>query len=117
MRTEILLCLAAIGVLSGCQSTGTPTTAPTTQQITTTVNTAQRIEDAVVAGLELSGVIKSKNQAKTEALQAAINAATAQYQTDLAAGDDELSALADAALTGITAYHEAAPAATLPAGQ
>jgi hypothetical protein len=111
------MCLALMSLSTGCQSTGAPAASPTTQQIAAAVNTAQRIEDAVVAGLELSGAIKSKNQAKADALQAAVNAATTQYQADLAAGDDELSALADAALVGIDAYSAAAPAAISPAAK
>jgi hypothetical protein len=118
MNTKLLTIIASLSLLiasTGCQSTTAPPI-PTTQQITSTVNTAQRIENAVVAGLELSGVIKSKNQAKANALQAAINGATAQYQSDLAAGNDELSALADAALVGIDAYQTAATSTTSPSG-
>jgi len=119
IQRPLLIAAASLAALSaGCQATaGTASTqpsAPTTQQIAADVALGQTIENAVVVGLELSGVIKSKNQADANKLQAAINAATAKYQVDLAANEPQVDALADAALAGVSGYEQTvtpAPAA------
>jgi hypothetical protein len=102
--------LAAIlsGQVTGCQSTAA---SPTTQQVISTTQFAQTAEDLIVAGLELGGVIKTKNEAKADLLQTAVNAATAKYEADLTAGFTEPQALVDAANAGVSAYIQAQAAA------
>jgi hypothetical protein len=80
-------------VLPGCQPTAG---SPTTQQVISSTEFAQTAEDLVVAGLELGGVIKTKNDARANLLQAAVNAATAKYEADLTAGFSQAQALVDA---------------------
>jgi hypothetical protein len=93
----------------GCQPTAA---SPTTQQVISSTEVAQTAEDLVVAGLELGGVIKTKNDAKANLLQAAVNAATAKYEADLTAGFSQAQALVDAGNAGVSAYITAQAAAT-----